>query len=176
MSEWIERDDEFFEDEVRDMPSRQHSQTQTNLTVLFGNNEKFTTFVELSLDATTIDLSQFGLKNKDEMIPDISVYLEPLPEQDEGLGYDEVRVSKMPDLAVEVLSPTQSVNDLLKKMKAYFAFGVKSFWLVMPSLEVIRVFSQVQKYRDFNLNDTEVIDEVMDVHLPIAKVFGKRSK
>jgi len=48
-----------FEEEVLeenlDMPSKRHSLTQTNLTVLLGNDERFATFVELSLDATAIE-------------------------------------------------------------------------------------------------------------------------
>lgn len=147
---------------------------QTNLTGMLYNDDRFTTFVELSLDATSIDLSQFGVKNQDEVIPDISVYLEPPPDHDDGPGDDEVRVTKMPDLAIEVLSPTQAINDLLKKIKAYFAFGVKACWLVIPSLDEVRVFSQPRSYKTFDTQrDTEVIDEVMDIHLPIQKVFRR---
>ena len=71
--------------EEREMPSKRHSLTQTNLTVLLGNDERFSTFVELSLDTTAIDLSQFGLKNQDEMVPDISVYLESPPMVDDQI-------------------------------------------------------------------------------------------
>jgi Uma2 family endonuclease len=175
MSEVINFEDKALEkEERRDMPSKRHSMAQTNLTGLLYNDQRFTTFVELSLDASSIDLSQFGLKNQDEVIPDISVYLEP-PSDDDGPGDDEVRVSQMPDLAIEVLSPTQAINDLLKKIKAYFAFGVKACWLVIPSLDEVRVFSQPRSYKIFDIQrDTEIIDEVMDIHLPIQKVLRRR--
>jgi Uma2 family endonuclease len=169
-----------FEEEVleenTDMPSKRHSLTQTNLTVLLGNDERFATFVELSLDATSIDLSHFGLKNKAEIVPDLCVYQQSPPLVDEP-DEDEVRITIMPELAIEVLSPTQSINELLKKIKAYFALGVKSCWLVMPALEEVRVFSQqLQHYRNFDINHSELIDdEVMDIHLPIQKVFRSRS-
>jgi len=176
MSEVINFEDEALDEgEGRDMPSKRHSMAQTNLTGLLYNDERFTSFVELSLDASSIDLNQFGLKNKDELIPDISVYLEPPSDQDDGPGDDELRVTKMPDLAIEVLSPTQAINDLLKKIKAYFAFGVKACWLVIPSLDEVRVFSQPRSYKTFDIQrDSEVIDEVMDIHLPIQNVFRRR--
>jgi Uma2 family endonuclease len=177
MSEIINFEDEALDEiERRDMPSKKHSMAQTNLTGLFYNDERFTTFVELSLDASSIDLSQFGIKNQDEVIPDISVYLTPpFDDDDDEPGDDEVRVTKMPDLAVEVLSPTQAINDLLKKIKAYFAFGVKACWLVIPSLDEVRVFSQPRSYKVFDIQrDTEIIDEVMDIHLPIQKVLRRR--
>jgi len=158
------------ETESIDMPSKKHSLAQTNLTILFGNDERFTPFVELSLDATAIDLSQFDLKAKDELVPDISVYLEPPLDQEDVLAVDEMRVTKIPDLAIEVLSPKQAITDLLAKIKAYFALGVRSCWLVMPSVEVINIYSQGEK-QTFDMNDTEVLDKVLDVHLPIAKVF-----
>jgi len=71
------------------------------------------------------------LKNKGEIVPDLCVYQQSPPLVDDP-GEDEVRVTTMPELAIEVLSPTQSINELLKKIKAYFALGVKSCWLVMP--------------------------------------------
>ena len=102
------------------------------------------------------------------------IYLDP-PPVDEKLGSDMVRVSQYPDLAIEVLSPSQTINELLKKIEAYFALNVKSCWLAIPSLDEVRVFSQLQKYKTFDMNDTEVIDEVMDIRLPIQKMFRKRS-
>jgi len=173
MSEVIDFEDDVLDEEEADMPSKRHSLTQTNITVLLGNDDRFSTFVELSLDATPIDLSQLGIKNKDELVPDVCVYIEPLQFNDEP-GDDEIRVTKMPDLAIEVLSPTQAINVLIKKIKAYFALGVKSCWLVIPSLEEIRVFSQqLRHYKNFDINDSEVVDEIMDIHLPIQKVFRR---
>lgn len=177
MSEVISFEDEILDEiEERDMPSKKHSMAQTNLTGLLYNDERFTVFVELSLDASSIDLSQFGLKNHDEIIPDISVYVAPpFDDDDDGLGDDEVRVTKMPDLAIEVLSPTQAVNVLLKKIKAYFAFGVKACWLVIPALDEVRVFSQPKSYKIFDIQqNNEIVDEVMDIHLPIQKVLRRR--
>lgn len=107
------------------------------------------------------------------MIPDICAYFEQ-PPIDDKLGSDEPRVTKIPDLAIEVLSPSQTVNELLKKINA--SLGVKSCWLAMPSLEEIRVFSQPLRYQDFNVNDMEIIDEIMDIRLPLHKVFKWRSK
>jgi len=175
MSEVIDFENDVLEDEEVDMPSIKHSTAQTKITSLLDNDERLATFVELSLDASSIDLSQFGLKAKDELIPDICAYFEQPPIDDKA-GSDEVRITQMPDLAIEVLSPSQSVNELLRKIDAFFALGVKSCWLTMPSLEVIRVFSQPQCYKDFNLNDMEVIDDIMDIRLPIQKVFKWRKK
>ena len=103
----------------------------------------------------------------------MAVYTEPLPQP--SPMDDILIVSQMPDLVIEVLSPKQRISDIFTKFKAYFALGVKSCWLALPLIEVIDVYSRVDQHRTFDINDTEVIDEIMDIRLPIAKVFRKRS-
>lgn len=173
MSELL--DDEVLEEEMSDMGSLNHSLAQGRITTLLGCDERFEVMVELSLDATEIDLSKFNLKAKDELVPDICIYNGAPPTPNEEVDDDILKVSKMPDLAIEVLSPRQSIGELIRKIKAYFVLGVKSCWLVVPSMEAIKVYSQTKQNKTFTMNDTELIDEVMDIHLPIAKVFGRPS-
>jgi len=171
MSKVVELEDEVLEDEEADMGSLYHGTTQANLTCLLNNDDRFMVVTELSLDATSIDLKRFSLKPKDELVPDISVYTGTPPAPDEEVDDDLIMVSQMPDLAVEVLSPRQSVGLLIRKIKAYFALGVKSCWLVMPATGTVNVYSQAVKSDTFDIKDSEVVDEVMDVRLPIQKVF-----
>lgn len=186
MSEAIELNDEvldnnkmseFFNEEEIGVGSLYHSVTQTNLANLLFKDERFIVLVELSLDIGQLDLSRFGLKTKIEIIPDLCVYkkqLEPVnkPIQPKRLNMDLLRMPQMPLLAIEVLAPSQSVNELLMKFDAYFALGIQSCWLVIPALEEIIVYSQQGSYQTFNTQrDTEVIDEVVDIHLPIQKIF-----
>src|SRR5205085_3798407 len=46
----------------------------------------------------------------------------------------------VPDLAVEVISPNDSLEDVLAKMNEYFAFGVQQVWLVVPRVQYVLVF------------------------------------
>jgi len=172
-------EEEILEDEGVDMGSLYHGMTQANLTWLFASEEKFAVITELSLEASLIDLTQFGLKIKDELKPDISVYIvSPEYEQApavEKTDADIIKVSKMPDLAIEVLSPTQPVNALLRKFDAFFALGIKSCWLVMPALEEVRVFSKPRHYKIFDSQrDSEVIDEIMEIRQPIHQIFKRK--
>jgi len=164
MSEVIE------ENEVQKMPSRNHSLTVGRITGLLFNEERFTVMPELSLDTSQTDLSQFGLKAKDELVPDVCLY--PC-EVDRSEPLDELKMEQMPLLAIEVLSPRQGVNDIIAKFQAYFTLGVKSCWLVIPATESITVYSQAKQYKTFGTDATELIDEVMDIRLPIQKVFRR---
>ena len=46
-----------------------------------------------------------------------------------NLQNDILRMSEMPLLAIEVLSPKQGIYDILEKFKLYFSLGVQSCWL-----------------------------------------------
>ncbi|RKZ88879.1 MAG: hypothetical protein DRR19_12065 [Candidatus Parabeggiatoa sp. nov. 1] len=189
MSEVIELDDEVLDNnEMGDVFNEQkigvgslyHSVTQTHLANLLFNDERFVVLVELSLDTGQIDLSQFGLKTKTEMKPDLCVYkrqAEPKltkPTLPKRLNTDVLRMPKNPILVIELLAPSQSVNELMMKFDAYFALGIQSCWLVMPSLEEVKIYSQQGSYKTFDTQrDTEVTDEVLDIHLPIQNIFEK---
>jgi Uma2 family endonuclease len=45
-----------------------------------------------------------------------------------------------PDLAVEVVSPTDRVDELDEKIKEYLQAGVKLIWVVHPVLRAVEVF------------------------------------
>ncbi|EDN69545.1 conserved hypothetical protein [Beggiatoa sp. PS] len=162
------------EEEEKDMGSVNHSIAQARITTLLGSDERFEVMIELSLDASQIDLSQFGLKTKDELVPDIAVYTD-YPPQPEPLD-DILIVSQMPTLVIEILSPKQRISEIFAKFKAYFALGVQSCWLVVPSMEIIDIYSQSKQHQTFTMKDSEMIDEVMDIRLPIQKIFRKRGR
>ena len=171
MTEVIDLEDEILDDEETKMGSLNHSLATGRITGLLFNDERFTVMPELSLDASKIDLKRFKLKAKEELVPDLCVYTEPPQAPDKEIEDDILKVSQMPDLAIEVLSPSQSVSFLVRKIKALFALGVKSCWLVEPSVDVVHVYSQANRHKTFDMNDTEIIDEIMDIAYPFKRYF-----
>jgi Uma2 family endonuclease len=169
MSEVVALDEEGIADKDKGMGSLNHSLVQGNLTVLLSYDERFTVLPELSLDVSQIDLNQFGLKIKDELKPDISAYLEP----PKSVSVDILRVQQMPDLTIEILSPSQGISHLIAKITAYFALGIKSCWLVIPATKTITVYSQPTDRETYDTKDPEVVDKVMDIKIPVNKVFNK---
>ncbi len=45
-----------------------------------------------------------------------------------------------PDLAVEVISPSETFNMIRAKLREYFAYGAKLVWLVYPNARIIEVY------------------------------------
>jgi Uma2 family endonuclease len=50
------------------------------------------------------------------------------------------RIDIIPDLIVEVLSPSNAYHDLVHKKNVYEAHGVKEYWIVDPIEKTIEVF------------------------------------
>ncbi len=165
-----ELDEKVQEYKGQKMSSVNHSFVQTRIAGLLFNDERFTPFVELSLDASQIDLSQFGLKTKAELIPDVCLYEGRLRFNPSN---DILKRADMPLLAVEILSPRQGIDEILGKFKAYFALSVKSCWLIIPPNQSITVYSTAEQFKTFGTNDTEVNDDKLDIRLSIARLFGK---
>jgi len=159
------------EDEIDEGPkmgSLNHGIVQSQIIGLFFIDKRFIAISQLSLDTSKIDLTQFGIKAKKELIPDICVYSNKVKRK----RRDVLRMVEMPLLAIEVVSPQQGIEEVLTKFDAYFALGVKSCWLVVPSMEVLDIYSQPDKHHTFDLKDTEIIDEVLDIKLPFPDIFA----
>ena len=155
-------------EEFQDVGSFNHSCLQTNVSTLLKNTGKYTVCIELSLDLSNLDLSQFDLKAKEELKPDICIY----PKRKINPTHDILKMSEMPLLAIEILSPKQGTYDILEKFKAYFELGIQSCWLVIPSNLSITVYSNIDNFKNFvnDLSD-EIIDSVLDIRLPIQDIF-----
>lgn len=70
---------------------------------------------------------------------------------------------------IEILSPSQTVTELIDKAKAFFATGVKSYWLVQPALRTIFVLLPDGDELVFH-NDT-LADPTNGISIDLKKVF-----
>ena len=139
------------------LPSLNHGVVQGNLIFLLKSKTKarFTIASELSLD-----LAEWP------SVPDISIF----PKRPYDAKNDIIKMPEPPLCAIEILSPTQSLDDLIIKGVSYFGHGVKSCWIVLPALKNIYVFSNADDYEIYRA--TEILkDPVLDISLPLLEVF-----
>jgi len=59
-----------------------------------------------------------------------------------------------PDLAVEVISPSETYTMVRQKLTDYFAAGTRLMWLVYPDAEQIEVFTALESVTELGLEDT----------------------
>jgi Uma2 family endonuclease len=112
-------------------------------------------------------ISEVSLELSDwEATPDIAIY----PKFNINFLEDEVRMTTPPLGVVEILSPTQALNELTSKAGKYFKSGVQSCWLVLPTLRNIYVFASMDHYQVFGA--AEVLkDPVLNVEVNLAEIF-----
>jgi Uma2 family endonuclease len=78
----------------------------------------------------------------------------------------------VPDLAVEVLSPSNTDAEMTRKLGDYFAAGVRLVWYVDPPTRSVTVYTGPDASR--NLSDTDTLDggEVLPgFSSPVAAIF-----
>jgi Uma2 family endonuclease len=59
-----------------------------------------------------------------------------------------------PDLAVEVVSPTDRGEDVMEKVLDYFQAGVELVWIIYPRLQLVYVYESLTKVRGLTAADT----------------------
>jgi Uma2 family endonuclease len=78
-----------------------------------------------------------------------------------------------PDLAVEVLSPSDTVFDVDEKVAAWLAAGAAAVWIVNPRRQTVTIQRSAGAARTFSDQDTlDGEDIVSEFRLPIAEIFA----
>jgi Uma2 family endonuclease len=85
---------------------------------------------------------------------------------------DETKITEVPHGVIEILSPSQSEQELINKFPPYFDLGVKTVWLVVPIFQTIYVFDAPRNYQTFTIANPILKDTVLDVELDLNKVFA----
>lgn len=136
-------------------PSYHHAYLSSNLIAALHQIKTYSVFSELTLQ----------IEGKD-YIPDVCLYLKkPM----NFAGGDILRMTELPLLAIEVLSPTQGTQEIIDKFKIYFAAGIKSCWLIIPPAQTVVVYASAAQAKTFSSG--ELIDDVMSIQLPLKDIF-----
>jgi len=79
-----------------------------------------------------------------------------------------------PDLIVEILSPDDRWPAVNRKLRDYFAIGVRLVWVVDPEERIIYVHHSVADIRELTEQDTLTGDDVLPgFSVPVAEVFAE---
>ncbi len=112
--------EEIIEEQIEksEMPSFNHSYICAEIIEQISENKIFKALPELTLDIGN------GLT------PDVSIYLRS--EIKPNFLRDFPKYPEMPMVAIEVISASQNIQDLLEKAQLLVANGVKAVWTIEP--------------------------------------------
>ena len=148
----------YEQERDKPLPSLNHGFLQAVITgELLGHREKYTSFSELTLQIGDLRVT-----------PDLCVY----PKMSMNFQEDVVRVTEPPLIAVEILSPTQSQQDVMDRINGMLDAGVESCWLVQPVTETITIFTGNEK--PTTVSTGTLHDPATDIEVNLADIFGEK--
>jgi Uma2 family endonuclease len=93
-----------------------------------------------------------------ERLPDVSfVSAARIPEDGEPEGIWPIA----PDLAVEIISPTDLHEKVMGRVKEYFAAGVRQVWLVSPEHKTVTIYHSPTQVTILSEEDEMVSDDLL---------------
>jgi Uma2 family endonuclease len=106
------------------------------------------------------------------LVSDISFFVPGrIPRDQNGLPVDDVFLA--PDLAIEIISPGQTVKDLSARLSWCVAHGVRLGWLIQPTKNRAYVFRPESPRSILEMGETLDGGEVLPgFELPLAELFG----
>jgi Uma2 family endonuclease len=93
-------------------------------------------FLARGLRAMALAETDFALGGNRRLRPDIAVLL---PEKWARVDQQKVPVMEPPDIAVEIVSPSESESVLERKVEAYLRAGTSEAWVIYPAVQHIHV-------------------------------------
>jgi len=84
----------------------------------------------------------------------------------------EARIEGAPDLAVEIVSPSDTASGLLRKVQQYLASGAHTVWVVYPDNGQVHVFESGGQTRVLRREDVLTEPDLLPgFSLPVAALF-----
>jgi Uma2 family endonuclease len=143
----------IVQEEEKEMPSLNHSIICLRIIRQLIENPNLEPLPELTLD---IDKG---------ITPDISVY--PKEQIKPNFSRDITKFTEMPVLAIEVISASQNIQDLLIKADVLVEKGVKTVWTIEPFTNTIFVTT-----RDGEKKFTNQTIESEGIEVDFKKIFN----
>jgi Uma2 family endonuclease len=152
--------------EQKPMPQGQHSIIQTSLSTRINGIAKTP---KIALALTELRCTFAGVS----IVPDISVFTwERIPKNEQGKIAN--RFQTYPDWVIEILSPEQSANKVIRKIMFCLEQGTQLGWLIDPEDESIMILKPNQfpeiKFNEENLTVLEDLQE--NLQLSAQQIFS----
>ncbi len=141
------------------MPSKLHAALEINIGFLLRANyrDKYRAFTELTIQ----------LPSGKGGTPDIAIY----PTMELNWQNDEIKMKDAPLGVIEILSPSQNIQEILDRKPQYFELGVKSLWLIIPTFKTIYIYFNENEYDTFA--DEDILeDKNLNITLPLKEIFS----
>ncbi|HIE30621.1 TPA: Uma2 family endonuclease [Candidatus Poribacteria bacterium] len=143
------------------IPTMIHGEVSSNIVILLGNHVRQYQLGRIYTAETTFQIGESGRK------PDVAfVSQERLPE-------NRHQASPIPpDLAIEVVSPSDKIYDVQEKALEYLDAGTQMVWVIEPIAKTVTVYRSQSDIKILTLNDILTGEEVVEgFQCAVAEIF-----
>ncbi len=154
----------YGEIKERSMPSPIHGRIQGKITA------KLVPHVEKNNLGEVYTETHFEFAEKLSRVPDVAyVSFERFPETGED---ESSRWHIAPDLAVEIISPTDDYEDVQEKITEYFTFGVRQVWIISPESKTLTVYFSRTNVKILTETDELISEDILPgFRLNLSEIF-----
>jgi Uma2 family endonuclease len=149
---------------------RRHSRAQGKLAHVLGN-----WLAGLPEPRGEVLVGEAGFQLRHDPTTGVGIDLAYIsPELSAATPEDAVYVDGVPVLAVEILSPSDTQEDVLDKVTEYLAVGVAQVWLVEPVFRTVTVYRAGAEPQLFNAaGELSGDPELSGLRIKVAEIFSK---
>jgi Uma2 family endonuclease len=149
--------------EIKEMAGARHGGINTRLLLKIGNFVEEQNLGQIYGPDTTFVIGE------NDRLPDIAfISAERIPPE----GEPEGKWMFAPDLAIEVVSPTDIYAKILKKIREYLNAGVKQVWLIEPEFQTLTIYSPPMKSETLTAEEELICTEILpDFRLKLSDIF-----
>ena len=143
------------------IPTMEHGGISFSIAILLGHHVRQHQLGKMYIAETTFQIGESGRK------PDVAfVSKERIPE-------NERQASPIPpDLAIEVVSPSDTAYSVTEKALEYLAAGTKMVWVIEPIAKTVTVYRSPCDIKTLTQNDTLTGEEVVEgFQCAVAEIF-----
>ena len=142
-------------------PTVEHGIISGNVVTLLNNHVRQHQLGRVVTAETTFQIGQSGRK------PDVAFISK------ERIPQDVRQASPVPpDLAIEVVSPTDALYDVLEKVSEYLDAGTKMVWVIEPVLKTVTVYRSPTNIKVMTRNETLMGEDVVKgFECSVAEIF-----
>ena len=149
--------------EKKEMATAKHSGISARLTIKLGIFLEKNNLGRVYGDNTTFQIGS------NKRIPDVSfVSAKKIPPTGEPLDIWNFA----PDLAIEVISPSEKHNKVERKIREYFDAGVTQVWKIVPEFKTLTIYFSPTETKTLTEKDEITCEEILPkFRLKLSEIF-----
>jgi len=124
-------------------------------------------FAETNRLGVVLPETDLAVRKESRLRPDLAFFAADTWRK---VNLDRVPVIEIPDIAVEIVSPSETHKTIQRKIEAYLKWGVKEIWLIEPDTRIVMVHTSLGAKR---LSEGSLLtsDFVPGWQIPIDELF-----